>query len=57
MKSTHHYHVTYTTTVGNLANVRQATKVYAESKELAEAKVLSTHSSISEVVQSYNLGD
>ncbi len=57
MQSTKHYHVTYITTVGSLANVRHSTKVYAESQELAEAKVLSMHPSITQVVQSYDLGD
>jgi hypothetical protein len=57
MKTTKHYYVAYIATVGRLTNVRCATKVYAESQELAEAKVLSLHSSITKVVQSYDLGD
>ena len=52
-----HYHVTYLTSVGTLKNVRQSTKVYAQSAKIAESKVLASHSAISQVIQSYDLGN
>ena len=52
-----HYHVSYKTKDWAGKTVTQATKVYAESPADAEKKVLNLHPAISEVVQSYDLGD
>jgi hypothetical protein len=51
-----HYHVSYVTTVGTLKNVKASTKVYAETAEAANAKVMGW-SAVSKIVQSYDLGD
>jgi len=52
-----HYYVSYKTKDWAGKTVTQATKVYAESPADAEKKVLNLHPAISEVVQSYDLGD
>jgi hypothetical protein len=52
-----HYHVSYKTKDWAGKTVTQATKVYAESPEAAEKKVLNLHPAISKVMHSYDLGN
>tara|TARA_R110000772_G_scaffold93212_3_gene190474 strand:- start:598 stop:765 length:168 start_codon:yes stop_codon:yes gene_type:complete len=52
-----HYYVSFKTTNWCGKTVTDATKVYAPSPEIAAQKVLNLHTAITEVVQTYDLGD
>ena len=52
-----HFHVSYKTTDYAGKTVTEATKVYAEDAAMAKKKVLALHPSISEAVQTYDLGN
>ena len=52
-----HFHVSYKATDWAGKTVAEATKVYAEDAATAKKKVLALHPSISEAVQTYDLGN